>query len=146
MEEEILQKVDDYKEVVSAFADVLRQENEALNDYDIKKVSALYETKAKVVSAYRLLVSYLIKNQEALNSLEKEEKEDLKEISSELNELLSTNNILLKARMETSKNVMSSIVSLAKVATKANSTSYAAGGGYSPLNSTRSAIAINRTF
>ena len=75
------------------------------------------------------------------------QKEDLREISLELDALLKENETLLKTRMETSKLVMSSIVSIAKVTSRSsNATSYGAKGSFSPLNNNYNALAINRTL
>ena len=73
-------------------------------------------------------------------------KKELKEASHDLDELLKDNELLLKTRMETSKNVMNTIINIAKVTNKSNATSYGAHGNYSPLDNNKNALAINRTL
>ena len=143
---DIMTKVDDYIDVIETFCDVLSEENLALDAYDMKKVEALYERKTKIVSAYRALVAFFIKNSKALEELEDDIRIDLKEKSEQLDELLRENDLLLKTRMETSKSIMETIVNLAKITSNENSTSYGAAGNYSAPNSAKNAIAINRTL
>lgn len=144
--DEMRKKLRDYKEIIIGFSELLVQENKSLNDYDFEAVTKLYDQKAHIVTAYRNLVAFFIKNQEALTLLDIAEKENLKEISIKLDDLLKENEILLKTRMETSKSVMDSIVRIVKVTSNANSTSYGSQGKYSPLDNSKNAIAINRTL
>lgn len=144
--EEINQKIKDYKEIILSFSALLNEENRALEQFDTDTVGALYEQKCKIVTAYRGMVAYFIKNQTILNSLDDEKKQDLKEVSVNLDKLLQENDTLLKTRMETSQSIMNTIVNIAKAANNANSTSYGAQGKYSPLDNSKNAIAINRTL
>ena len=75
-----------------------------------------------------------------------QERQEMKEISTRLDELIKTNEQLLKTRMETSKNVMDTIVNIAKVSNNINATSYGAQGRYSPLDNSKNALAVNRTL
>ena len=109
-------------------------------------VGRLFEKKAQTVGVYRGLVAFFIKNQDALSSLSPEEKENLKEESKMLDELLLENDKLLKTRMETSQTVMDSIINIAKVANNANATSYGCQGRYTPLDNSKNALAVNRTL
>ncbi len=144
--EDFNRKIADYKEIINSFSDLLSIENEALRNYDTDAVTALYEQKTKIVTAYRNLVAYFIKNQEVLKALEETERNTVKELSLKLDGLLKENDTLLKTRMETSKSVMDSIVRIAKITNNANSTSYGSQGKYSPLDNSKNAIAINRTL
>lgn len=144
--EDFNRKIADYKEIINSFSDLLSIENEALRNYDTDAVTALYEQKTKIVTAYRNLVAYFIKNQEVLKALEETERNNVKELSLKLDTLLKENDTLLKTRMETSKSVMDSIVRIAKITNNANSTSYGSQGKYSPLDNSKNAIAINRTL
>lgn len=143
---EMNRKIQDYREIIRSFADLLVAENKALTDYDLDVVSSLYAQKAKTVSAYRTLVAFFIKNQDFLSQMPAEDKNSLKEETLRLDNLLQENDLLLKTRMETSKNVMDSIVNIAKVTNNANATSYGAQGKYTPLDSSHNALAINRTL
>lgn len=143
---DLQKKISDYQEIILTFAELLQQENQALRDYDIIKVSEMYEQKAKIVAVYRNLVAFFIKNQHFLAAMDNEAKSKLKEDSLKLDALLQENNLLLKTRMETSKSVIGTIVGVAKMTTKSNSTSYGAQGNFSPLDSQHSAMAINRTL
>lgn len=144
--DDIRKKLDDYKEIILAFSELLAEENQALTDFDTDAVTALYERKAQIVAAYRSLVAFFIKNQEGLKIMSDEEKKSLREISLNLDALLKENDLLLQTRMKTSKSVMDSIVNIAKITNNANSTSYGAQGKYSPLDNSKNAIAINRTL
>lgn len=144
--QEIKNKIEDYKDVISSFSALLKEENKALNEFDVETVSRLFEKKAQIVGVYRGLVAYFIKNRQYLETLGTEEKKSLKENSQSLDELLQENDKLLKTRMETSKSVMDSIVNIAKVTNKANATSYGSGGNYTPLDNSKNAMAINRTL
>ncbi|MGN0914343.1 MAG: hypothetical protein ACI4OW_05570, partial [Alphaproteobacteria bacterium] len=68
--EDFNRKIADYKEIINSFSDLLSIENEALRNYDTDAVTALYEQKTKIVTVYRNLVAYFIKNQEVLKALE----------------------------------------------------------------------------
>lgn len=146
LEQEMYVKISDFKEIVGSFSALLVEENEALNKFDVDKVSKLYERKAKSVEAYRSLVAYFIKNQETLSVIKAEEKQAIKDLSVKLEQLLHDNDILLKTRMETSQNVMNTIVNIAKMTNNANATSYGSQGRYSPLDNNKNALAVNRTL
>ena len=144
--EEINSKVEDLLDVIDGFADLLKTENEALRKFDVEAVGSMYEQKAKIVSAYRSMSAFFIKNQNYLSNADTELKQDLKDASQELDSLLKENELLLKTRMETSKNVMDTIINIAKVTNNRNATSYGAHGTYSPLDNNKNALAINRTL
>lgn len=139
-------KLSDYQEIILSFAELLQQENQALRDYDIIRVSEMYEQKARIVTVYRNLVAFFIKNQQILAALDNQAKAKLKEDSLKLETLLQDNKVLLKTRMETSKSVIGTIVNVAKMTTKSNATSYGAQGDFAPLDNQHSAMAINRTL
>lgn len=139
-------KVSDFKEIVSSFSQLLQAENEALEKFDLAKVSELYERKSKTVTAYRNMVAYFIKNQESLKALPEEDINNLRDISQQLDELIRKNDILLKTKMQTNKMVMDSIVNIAKITNNANSTSYGSQGKYSPLDNNSNALTVNRTL
>ncbi len=144
--DEINDKVADLQDVILGFADLLRKENEALRKFDVEAVSNLYEQKSKTVSAYRSMSAFFIKNQKYLAEIDAELKDSLKDASLELDALLKENELLLKAKMETSKKVMDTIINIAKVTNNRNATSYGAHGNYSPLDNNKNALAINRTL
>ena len=144
--QEINSKVADLREVILGFAELLKAENEALRKFDVEAVSSLYEQKAKTVSAYRMMSAFFIKNQDCLAKIDSELKLGLKDDSQKLDALLRENELLLKTRMETSKNVMDTIINIAKVTNNRNATSYGAHGTYSPLDNNKNALAINRTL
>ena len=133
--EEINAKVEDLLDVIDGFAALLEKENEALRKFDTEAVGSMYEQKAKTVSAYRSMSAFFIKNQAYLNQADADLKQELKE-----------NELLLKTRMETSKNVMDTIINIAKVTNNRNATSYGAHGTYAPLDNNKNALAINRTL
>ena len=68
---EMQKKISDYQEILLTFAELLQEENQALRDYNVVRVSEMYEQKAQIVSVYRNLVAYFIKNQHALASMPK---------------------------------------------------------------------------
>ena len=140
---EMQKKISDYQEILLTFAELLQEENQALRDYNVVRVSEMYEQKAQIVSVYRNLVAYFIKN---LASMDDEAKATLKQNSLKLDELLRENDLLLKTRMETSKSVIGSIVNVAKMTSKSNSTSYGAQGQFNQPDNQHSAIAVNRTL
>ena len=133
---EMQKKISDYQEILLTFAELLQEENQALRDYNVVRVSEMYEQKAQIVSVYRNLVAYFIKNQHALASMDDEAKATLKQNSLKLDE----------TRMETSKSVIGSIVNVAKMTSKSNSTSYGAQGQFNQPDNQHSAIAVNRTL
>ena len=139
-------KVNDFKEIVGSFATLLQSENEALEKFDLDKVGELYEQKTKTVTAYRNMVAYFIKNQESLKQLPESERDNLRDISQNLDALIRKNDMLLKTKMQTNKVVMDSIINIAKVTNNANSTSYGAQGKYSPLDNNSNALTVNRTL
>ena len=139
-------KVNDFKAIVGSFATLLQTENEALEKFDLNKVGELYEQKTKTVTAYRNMVAYFIKNQESLKQLPEAERDNLRDISQNLDALIRKNDMLLKTKMQTNKMVMDSIINIAKVTNNANSTSYGAQGKYSPLDNNSNALTVNRTL
>ena len=124
----------------------MRQENIALQSFDVTAVSGLYEQKSKLSLAYRSMVAFFIKHQEELKNVSEEDKNLLKENSLELEKLFKENDLLLKTRMEAGKTVVGAIVDATKMAVEAQATSYGAQGTYARLNNQNSAMAINGTF
>ena len=143
---EINDKIANLLDIIDEFAEILEFENKSLEKFDTEGVSKLYEQKIKAVAAYRSLSAFFIKNQEYLKSADTELKIELKEASLELDDLLKENELLLKTRMETSKNVMNTIINIAKVTNNSNATSYGAHGNYSPMDNNKNALAINRSL
>jgi len=139
-------KINDFKEVVRSFSELLMTENEALENSKLEVVSSLYEQKSKTVTVYRNMVAYFIQNQDKLNSLPEEEKNNLRDVSKTLDELIHKNDLLLKTKMQANKIVMDSIVSIAKITNNANATSYGSKGKYSPLDNNSNALTVNRTL
>ena len=144
--EDIRQKIADYRNIINVFSELLQTENQALKAYDTDTVGKLFEKKAHIVSVYRTLVAFFIKNKETLNILSSEERASLKAQAASLDNLLKENDQLLKTRMETSQTVMNSIIKIAKAANNANATSYGRLGTYSPQDNSKNAIAVNRTL
>ena len=97
---EILAKIDIMKQIVIGFINVVSKENTALKTNDVKTVKTLYEQKLKTIAAYRSMSAYFIKNSELISSFEDPAKEELKELSKELDTQLKFNELLLKTRME----------------------------------------------
>ena len=139
-------KLETLKEVIASFSELLTKENEALEKFDVDMVHALFEQKSKIVASYRSLTAYFIKHQEELSLLDEEEKNNLKEASVVLNDLIQRNEMLLKTRMEASKTVMDTIINIAKTSNNVNATSYGAQGRYTPLDNSKNALALNRTL
>ncbi len=144
--EELMQKVSDFSEVVQNFADLLQAENQALREFDVAKVSALYEQKSKISIAYRGLVAFFMKHQEEVKILDADVKTDLRERSLELDKLFQENDLLLKTRMETSQTVVGAIVNATKMMNESRATSYGAHGTMTPLGSQSNAMAVNQTL
>ena len=143
---EILTKIDIMKQIVIGFIDVISKENDALKINDVKVIKTLYEQKLKTIAAYRSMSAYFIKNSELISSFDHPEKEDLKNLSKELDIRLKTNELLLKTRMEAGKKVMNTFINIAKVTNNTFATSYGAQGRYTPLDNNHNALAFNRTL
>ncbi len=143
---EIIDKIEMMKQIVIGFNDIIIKENEALKSGDIKMVKTLYEQKLKTVAAYRSMSAFFIKNRAEVAEIQDIAKDELKEVSAELDKSLKTNELLLKTRMEAGKKVMDTFINIAKVANNSNATSYGARGGYTPLDNNRNALAFNRTL
>lgn len=139
-------KLNDFKEIISSFTDLLNDENAALNKFDLQRVGQLYEKKSKIVAAYRNMVAYFIKNQSELPAESDPQREELKKLSIDLEALIKQNELLLKTKMQANKMVMDSIVSTAKMTNNSNATSYGSKGKYSPLDNNSNALAVNRTL
>ena len=122
--EEINDKIANLLDIIDEFIDLVDAENNALQAYNVEVVGSLYEKKTKIVAAYRSMSAFFIKNQKYLAEADVELKQELKEASKELDEALKENELLLKTRMETSKNVMNTIINIAKVTNNRNATSY----------------------
>lgn len=143
---EILAKIDIMKQIVTGFIDVISKENAALKINDVNTVKALYEQKLKTIAAYRSMSAYFIKNSELVSSFNDVSKDELKDLSKELDNQLKNNELLLKTRMEAGKKVMDSFINIAKVASNTFATSYGAQGRYTPLDNNHNALAFNRTL
>ena len=144
--EEIQNKINDYQDIINGFISLLEEENQALRAYNIEAVGQLYERKSKTVGAYRSIVAFFIKHQDYLSSITDEHRAQLKELSLKLDALMKENDTLLKSKMETSQSIKESIVRLAKITNKNNSTTNGEGGSYSKVDNTQSSIAVNRTL
>ena len=143
---EILDKLEMMKEIVTTFINVIGEENTALKNNDVKAVKGLFEQKIKVVAAYRSMSAFFIKHREAIARFNGAEKDELKNLSLKLNDMLKTNELLLKTQMEAGKKVMDTFINIAKTTNNSNATSYGAGGNYTPLDNNRNALAYNRTL
>lgn len=143
---DIVQKINDYNDIIVNFSDIIQQENEALQNFDMAKVAALFEQKSKLSLAYRSMVAFFIKHQDELKGIAEATREMLKKNSLELEKLFKENDLLLKTRMEASRTVVGAIVDATKMAVESQATSYGAGGTYAPLNRHNSAMAVNRTL
>ncbi len=144
--QEILKKIEMMKQIIIGFTEVISRENEALKINDIQTIKVLYEQKLKTVAAYRSMSAFFIKNRDVLSSFENETKDELRDLSSKLDQTLKSNELLLKARMEACKKVMDTFINIAKTANKSNATSYGSRGNYTPLDNNRNALAFNRTL
>lgn len=143
---ENMTKIEELKQIAAGFVEFLQQENAALRAFDTTAVSAGYEQKVRLVSAYRSISAYFIKNHQLLENLDNESKQALRELSVSLDAMLRENELLLKTRMEASKTVMDTIINVAKMNNNRNATSYGAHGMYSPQDNNKNALAINRTL
>jgi len=143
---EIASKIEMMLSIVASFSDVITQENIALKSGDIKVVKSLYEQKIKTVAAYRSLCAFFIKNRDAVKQYQSPAKDRLQQASAQLDEQLKQNEMLLKTRMDAGKAVMNTFIDIVKKNNAAKSTSYGAHGAYTPLDSSRNALAFNRTM
>ena len=100
--------------------------------------------KPKVFCAVSLW--FFIKNKAAVSAFEGPDKDELKELSKNLDKSLKQNELLLKTRMEAEQKVMDTFIHIAKVTNNSNATSYGAHGTYTPLDNNRNALAFNRTL
>ena len=90
-------KINEYKEEIMHFAALLENENQALRAYNIDAVTALLEEKTKLVTSYRAMVAYFIKNQEKFKTADNEAKQSLKELSLKLDALMKENDVAIWA-------------------------------------------------
>ncbi len=144
--QEILNKIEIMKQIIVGFTEIINKENDALKVNDMQTTKSLYEQKLKTVAAYRSMSVFFIKNKDSIALFGGEAKQELKELSSKLDQTLKTNELLLKTRMEACKKVMDTFINIAKTANKSNATSYGAHGNYTPLDNNRNALAFNRTL
>lgn len=144
--ENSINKLGDYKEIVLSLSEIIEEENKYLAEFNLKAAGTLLSKKTKAVNLYRSAVAYLIKNPQDFQGISEEEKVYIKEISTKLDKLLKENDVILKTRMETSKNVMDNIIGMLKTTNATNSTSYGATGSFAPLDRSKNAIAINQTL
>ena len=144
--QEILDKIEMMKQIVIGFTDVISKENDALKVGDDQTVKVLYEQKLKTVAAYRSLTAFFIKNRAQIAEFVGEAKDELKELSINLDKVLKMNEMLLKVRMEAGKKVMDTFINIAKARNNSFATSYGARGNYTTLDNNRNALAFNRTL
>ena len=86
--QEILDKIEMMKQIVIGFTDVISKENDALKVGDDQTVKVLYEQKLKTVAAYRSLTAFFIKNRAQIAEFVGEAKDELKELSINLDKVL----------------------------------------------------------
>lgn len=141
-----MEKIQEYIEVVTTLSEILAEENKLLSALKFDDSAALLERKTKAINIYKASVSYMIENAEMVNSLGKDDREYIKEISVTLNDLIKENDLILRTKMEVSKSVMDAIVGMLKKSNISNSTSYGAMGTLNPLEKSRNAITINQTL
>ena len=70
--QEVSSKLEDLKQVIGSFSQLLKAENQALKEFNVEAVSSLYEQKTKIVAAYRSMSAFFIKSPQSLDLLDDE--------------------------------------------------------------------------
>lgn len=141
-----MEKIQEYIEIVTTLSEILDEENTLLSQLQFDQTSSLLERKAKAINIYKTSVSYMMDNTHIVESLSKPDKEYIKEISKNLDDLIKNNDLILRTKMEVSKSVMDSIIGMLKKSTISNSTSYGSMGTLNPLEKSKNAITLNQTL
>jgi len=139
-----VQKIADIIDIVYNFIDLLEEENEAIEDGNMDIVKELSDQKIHIANIYRSHVAYVIKNRDYVKELESEEKDELKEASLQLDELIKENAKLLEVKMNVTESVIDTIVNYSKKHNELNSTSYSSKGHFSEQDNNKNAISINK--
>ncbi len=137
---------DDLVWVCANLCDLLLVENEALVRHDALTVRELSENKAALARLYEKTVQPMADDPDLVETLEPDQKEELKDLGGRLAQLVSANTLMLRAEMEACQRLMDCIVSAAKTQAT-NSTSYGRRGKFEIAHKGGDqSIALNKTL
>lgn len=136
---------DDLVFACSNLCDLLEIENEALASHDPETVKVLLTNKAALVRLYEKTVQPLIVSPELAETLEPEQRDELLAVGIRLNELISLNEIRLRAEMDAYQRVMSIMVNNAKKRA-INGTTYGRAGTFGHNRGNRASLSFNTSL
>lgn len=136
---------DDLIWVCTNLCELLEVENDALTRHDAQTVRDLAANKAALSNLYERSMLPLVDDPDVVETLEPEQKEELKALGARLAQLIAANAMMLRAEMEACRRVLDAMVSAAKeLAT--NTVAYGARGRFETAYGAaeRNALALNR--
>jgi len=139
---------DDLAWVCTNLCELIEVENEALRNHDTVTVRELAENKEALARFYEKAVQPMADEPTLLDTLEPEQKDDLKALGARLAGLIAANAMMLKAEMEARERVMGVVVNAVRQQ-NANTISYGRAGTFDESQGThsdRNAIALNKTL
>ena len=127
---------------------ILDEENEALQNHNLQKVSENLETKQRLTKLYIEMVRSVASNPSNIINLDDDKRRLFKDIALNLDEKMKINKNLLKANMEANERVIKAIVNTAHKEMQKENHAYGANGslGSAKKNGTETAFAFNKTL
>ncbi len=139
-------KVSNLVESIKKLNLVLIEENKALENYDIDKVRDLFEEKQKLANVYKTLVTTFMNKPKLVEELDLETKEVIKLESLKLNDAVSENSHLIKAKMKANKMLLDAVVNAAKQKKSDESSAYGSQGSMNFGSHNSNALNFNQVL
>ena len=139
---------DDLVWVCTNLCELLEVENEALGQHDAVTVRELAENKDALVRFYHKSVQPMADEPALVDTLEPEQREELKALGTRLAGLVALNEMMLKAEIEARERVMGVVVDVVR-RKNANTITYGRKGTFDETVGTtadRNAIAYNKSL
>ncbi len=125
-------------------SDLLEIENEALANHDPETVTVLLGNKEALVRLYEQAVHPLVVSPELAETLEPEQRDELLAVGTRLKELISLNEIRLRAEMDAYQRVINIMINAAKKKA-ANGTTYGRAGTFGNTGN-RASLSFNKSL
>ena len=125
--------------------DLLEIENEALANHDPDTIKVLAENKLALAKLYEQAVQPLIVTPELAETLEPEQRDELIAVGTRLKELMSVNEMRLRAEMEAYQRVMDILANTAKKQAT-NVTTYGRAGTFDHASGTGGSLSFNKSL
>ncbi|NVJ90043.1 MAG: hypothetical protein HWE34_00200 [Methylocystaceae bacterium] len=139
------ERVNDLIYVCKRMCEILTIENTALEDKNAYAMKATLEEKDKLSRFYERHTRAIAKDREGYKSVNEDLRDELKELSQELDELVQKNSALLKMQMQISQRIITKFAEVAKKITP-HSGAYSDDANIGPRGETATPLSLNETL